>query len=63
MQFPPPTLCSRCRVQGQGHDTWNEEEVLNFLLRFYGEGHLVTERLPASNSSGNLPTRLQDRGK
>lgn len=47
MQWPPPELCPLCRVpsvasvaaQGTAalQPDWNEDEVVRFLLRFFGE--------------------------
>lgn len=38
IQFPPATLCSDCYKGGQ----WNKEQILHFLVRFYGEDGIVS---------------------
>uniref|UniRef100_A0A8C6WNI2 Sulfhydryl oxidase n=1 Tax=Neogobius melanostomus TaxID=47308 RepID=A0A8C6WNI2_9GOBI len=38
--WPPPTLCASCHEENRGLHAFNQQEVLSFLLRHYGEDNL-----------------------
>jgi hypothetical protein len=56
VQFPSREACPRCynAVNSTNDEpSWNEEEVLNFLLTFYGASHIVDDDTHDAFNIGN----------
>ncbi|KAE8582348.1 hypothetical protein XENTR_v10020090 [Xenopus tropicalis] len=74
VQWPTSDLCSACHGQtGGGTQSWNENEVLSFLKRYYGKQEISlefadhrTEQSEAADGHGNkepLPTKKPEEGE